>query len=91
MEKTQDVVETYSDINLKEGQKVGGCREYDSRYGSEIEINKETDSGACTNSLHIDIISEPGPGGADRNAYSRNQANSATIIHETSSESIKVA
>ena len=40
----QYVVETYSDANLEEGTKVGGCHVQHSLYGNEIGSNKETNS-----------------------------------------------
>ena len=70
---------------MEEGESVGGSREQDSLYGNEIDANKETNSGACTNTMDIDINSEPGPGRADKNVDSKNQADSATEIPKSSS------
>ena len=52
---------------MEEGESAGGSREQDSLYGNEIEANKETNSGAFTNTMDRDINSEPGPGRADKN------------------------
>ena len=75
---------------MKRGESVDVSREQDSLYGNEIEANKEANSGACTNTMNIDINSEPGPGRADRIVDSQNQADSATEIHKLNSESKKV-
>ena len=71
---------------MEEGKKVGGYREQDSICGIEVEANKETNSGECTNTKDIDINLEPGPGRADKNVYSIN----ATTIPKTNSETMKV-
>jgi len=55
-----------------------------------MEANRKTTSGACTNTMDIDINLEPGPDGTDQNLDSQNQADSATEIPKTSSESMKV-
>ena len=67
-------------------EKVDGCREQDSLYGNEIEDNKETNSGTCTNTKDTDFDSEPGPGGADKIVDSKNQADSKTEIPRICSE-----
>ena len=74
MKKKQDDLETYTDENLEEGESVDGCREEDSLYGNEIEANKETNSGARTNTIDIDINSEPGACRADKSVDSKNQS-----------------
>jgi len=43
-----------------------------SRYGNKTEANRETTSGACTNTVNIDINWEPGPGGSEKNGESKN-------------------
>jgi len=43
-----------------------------------MEASRETTSGACTNTTDRDINLEPGPGGSDKNAEPKNQADSAT-------------
>jgi len=75
---------------LKKEKSVGGSREKESRYRNKMEANKETTSEACKNIMDIDIDLEPGPGGSDKNVVSKNQADSATEIPKTSSESMKV-
>ena len=55
MKKRQHDVETHLDINLDDGENVGGCREQESLYGNEITANKETKSETCTNAMDIDI------------------------------------
>ena len=65
---------------MEEEEGVDGIREQNSLYGNEIEANKETNSGACTNTMDIDIKSEPGPGSADRSVDSKNQTDSAKKI-----------
>ena len=40
--------------------------------------------------MDVDINSEPGPGKADKSAISNNQADSATEIHKSNSESMNV-
>ena len=97
--KNQDDVETYMEALLDEGASVDGSREQDSLHGNEIEANRETNSGACTNAMDkdinrnksgactnamdIDINSEPGPGRADKSVDSKNQADSATEIPDS--------
>ena len=61
-----------------------------SRCRNKTEANRETTSGACANTMDIDINLEPGPGGSDKNGESKNQADSATEIPKTSGESMKV-
>ena len=56
---------TLFQVGMK-GENVGGCREQESLYRNAIETNKETNPGACTNMMDIDINSEPGPDGADK-------------------------
>ena len=70
-------------------EKVGSCGEHDSLYGNEIEANKETNLGACTITVAIDINSEPGHDGADKQVDSE-KADNAVEILKTSSESMKV-
>ena len=73
----------------KRGRRCGS-RDQDSLYGNEIDATKETNSETCTNTTDIDINLEPGPGGADNHVGSKNQADSATEISKSSSESMKV-
>ena len=49
---------------MEEGESVDGSREQNCLYGNAIKANKETNSGACTNTMDIDINS--GPGSADK-------------------------
>ena len=79
-----------TDANFEEGESVDDSREKESRYGNKMEANRETTSGACTHTMGIDVNSEPGPGGADKDVESKIQADSATEIPKTSSESMKV-
>ena len=72
---------------MEEVESVDGSREQDSLYENEIEPSKETNSGACTNTMDIDINSEPGLGRANRSVDSKNQADSAAEIPKSSSES----
>ena len=75
---------------MEEGKSVDGSREQDSLCGNEIEAKKETNSGTCTNTMDVDINSEPGPGRADKSDDSKNQADSASKIYKSHSESMKV-
>jgi len=84
-------VEIYTkDANFEDGESVGGNGEKGSRNGNKMEANREITSDACINIMDIDINLETGPGGTDQNVESKNQADSATEIPKTSSESIKV-
>jgi len=58
--------------------------------GNKMEAHRETNSRACTNTIDVDINLEPGVGGADKNVESQNQADGATEIPKTNSESMKV-
>ena len=79
--KNQDDVDTYTDANMEEGESVDGShREQDSLYGNEIEVNQETNTGSCTDTMDIYVNSEPGPGRADKSVHSKNQTDSATEI-----------
>ena len=88
--KQQNVEINTKDANFEERESVGGSREKESRYGNKMEANRETTSGACTNTMDIDINLEPGAGGSDKYVGSKNKADSATEIPKTSSESMKV-
>ena len=63
---------------MEERESVDGSREQDSLYVNDIEANKETNSGTCTNTMEIDVNSEPGPGRADNSVDSKKQADSST-------------
>jgi len=87
MRRKQHNVEIYTkDANFDEGESVGGNREKESRYGNKMEAKRKTTSGACTNTMDMDINLEPGPGGADKNVESKHQVDSATEIPKTSSK-----
>jgi len=43
------------DANFEEGESIGGSGEKESRYGNKMEANRETTSGACTNTMDIYI------------------------------------
>jgi len=90
MRKKQHNVEIHTKYANFEGESIGGSREKESRYGNKMEVNRETTSGACTNTTDVDSKLERGPGGADKNVESKNEADSATEIPKTSSEPIKV-
>ena len=91
MRKRQHNVKIYTkDANFEEGESVGGSREKGSRYRNMMEASTETTSGACTNTVDIDISLEPEPGGSDKDVESKNPTDSATDIPKTSSESMKV-
>ena len=74
---------------MEEGESVGNSRDQDSLNGNEIEADKETNSEACTNIVVININSEPRPGTGDKYVHSKNQADSATEIRKSNSESMK--
>ena len=91
MRKKQHNVEIHTKYaNFEEGESVGGSREKESRYGNKMEANRETTSGACANTSDVDSKLERGPGGAHKNVESKNEADSATEIPKTRSESIEV-
>ena len=73
---------------MEEGEGEDGSCEQDGLHVDEIETNKETNSGACTNTMGIEI--NTGPGRADKSVDSKNQADSATEIRKLKSESLKV-
>ena len=65
---------------MEEGESADGRREQDSLCGNEIEVNKQTNSGTCTNTIDIDVNSGSGPGRADKSVDSENQADSVAKI-----------
>ena len=50
------IIQTLFQVGMK-WENVGGCREQYNHYGNEIEANKEACSGACTNTMDIDVKS----------------------------------
>ena len=82
------MIQTQFQVGIKKNR--DDSREQDSLYGNEIEANRETNSGACTNTMDIDINSgtctntmdmdinsESGPGRADKSVDFNNQTDSA--------------
>ena len=59
------------DANVNEGEIEDVCREQDNLYGYEIEPNKETNSGTCTNTMDKYINSESGSGRRDKIVVSK--------------------
>ena len=90
MEEEKYDVEAYTDAKLEEGESIDGSREQDSLYDNELEANKQTNTVACTNTMNIDINSEPGSGRAEKSVDSNSQTDSATEIPKSKSESLKV-
>ena len=58
---------------MEEAESVGFSRDQDSLYRNEIDANKETNLEPCTNTMNIDINSEPGSGKADKRVDFKNQ------------------
>ena len=56
---------------MDEGESVDGSREQDILSGNTIEANHATNSGVSTNTMDIDVNSEPGLGKADKSVDSK--------------------